>query len=184
MEQRRFPAAAAPPVPDPAQRNVETVARLEQAAQTARTLKDRVIGALTSFVGSLPFLYVHLFWFALWVAWNGRAGPRRPFDPFPFPLLTMVLAMETILLSTLVLISQNRQQRLADRRAHLDLQINLLAEQEITKVLEMLEEVQKRLGLADHDPEVAALKQAVKPEELMEQIEQQVDYLEETPKEG
>jgi uncharacterized membrane protein len=183
MEQRRSPAAPAPPVPDPARRNVETVARLEQAAQTPRSLADRLIGSLTGFVGSLPFFYLHLLWFALWVAWNMSAGRRPPFDPFPFPLLTMILALETILLSTLVLISQNRQQRLADRRAHLDLQINLLAEQEITKVLEMLEQIQKRLGLADHDPEVAALKQAVRPEELMEQLEQQVEYLEETPKE-
>jgi uncharacterized membrane protein len=170
----------APPVPDLAQQNVETIARLEQAAQTPRTFTDRLIGILTRFVGSLPFLYGHLLWFALWAAWNGESG-RRAFDPFPFPTLTTLLAMETIVLSTLVLISQNRQQRLADRRDHLDLQVNLLAEQEITKMLCMLEGIQQHLGIPGHDPEVTALKQAVKPEQLMQQIEKEVDYLEETP---
>jgi len=183
MTERRSPAAPAPPVPEPARQNVETVARLEQAAQTPRSVADRLIGYLTGFVGSLPFLYVHLLWFALWVAWNGNFERHHPFDPFPFPILTLILAMETILLSTLVLIGQNRQQRLADRRGHLDLQVNLLAEQEVTKVLAMLEEIKHRLGLTEHDPEVTALKQAVKPEQLMEQIEQQVENLEETPKE-
>ena len=182
MEERRSPAAPSPPVPDPARRNVETVARLEQAAQSSRTLTDRLIGILTGFVGSLPFFYLHLLWFAFWVVWNGAVSRNRPFDPFPFPILTMILAMETILLSTLVLIGQNRQQRLADRRAHLDLQVNLLAEQEITKMLTMLEGIQQQLGLPSHDPEVAALKQAVKPEELMEHLEQEVESLEETVK--
>ena len=168
-------------MPDLAQQNVETIARLEQAAQTPRSFTDRLISLLTRFVGSLPFLYVHLLWFALWAMWNSAAGRRQAFDSLPFPKLTMLLAMETILISTLVLISQNRQQRLADRRDHLDLQVNLLAEQEITKVLSVLEEIQRRLGISGHDPEVIALKQAVEPEQLMQQIEKEVEYLEETP---
>jgi uncharacterized membrane protein len=173
------PPAAPPASPDPAQRNVETVARLEQTAQAPRSLADRFIDTITSFVGSLPFIYLHLIGFAFWIALN--AGARQPVDPFPFPLLALFLGMEAILLATLILIGQNRQQRLSDRRAHLDLQINMLAEQEATKILEMLEAIQRHLGIGGHDPEVMALKQATEPEQLMVQIEQHVERLEQEP---
>jgi uncharacterized membrane protein len=169
-----------PAPPDPAQRNVEAVARLEQAAQEQRTRLDRTIDGVTGWAGSLPFVYLHLVWFALWTAVN-LLPRRRPFDPFPFSLLTLLLSMEAIILSAFILISQNRQQRLADRRAHLDLQINMLAEQENTKMLAVLDEIRDHLGIRRHDPEMAGLKEATEPERLLEQIETHVERLEEAP---
>ena len=165
---------------DPGLRNVETVARLEQVAQEQRTRLDRVIDRITHWAGSLPFVYLHLVWFALWTGVNLLPG-RRPFDPFPFSLLTLLLSMEAIILSAFILISQNRQQRLGDRRAHLDLQINLLAEQENTKMLAVLDEIRNHLGIRRPDPEIAELKEATRPERLLEQIETHVERLEEAP---
>ena len=133
-----------------------------------------MVDRFTQFVGSPPFLYLHLLWFVLWPAANYLQG-RHAFDPYPYFLLVLILAMEAILLATLILMTQNRQQRMAERRAHLDLQINLLAEQETTKVLSMLESIQKHLGIDRDDPEVAALQQATEPERLVEQIEQHVE---------
>ena len=70
------------------------------------------------------------------------------FDPFPFSFLTMVVSLEAIFLAIFVLISQNRMARLADHRAHLDLQINLRAEQEITTTLKLVQEIRAHLGIA------------------------------------
>jgi uncharacterized membrane protein len=179
MDQRR-PDADTPP-PDPAQRNVEMIARLEQAAQAHHSRLDRLIDGITRFIGSLPSIALHLVWFSLWIYLNVAPPRWRHFDPFPFNLLGLMLAMEAIVLSSFILITQNRQQRLADRRSHLELQINMLAEQEATKILALLEAIQQRLGVGEPDPEVAALKQATEPEQLMAQIESQVERLEEEP---
>jgi uncharacterized membrane protein len=164
----------APPV-DPVQRNVETVARLEQAAASQVSRLDRVSDAITRFIGSLPFLMLHLVGIAFWIGWNLSPAPAGRFDPLPFNLLGVVVSIEAIILSSFILITQNRMQRLADRRAHLELQINMLAEQESTKILEMLTAIQAHLGISTSDEEVAALQQATEPERLMERIEQQVE---------
>jgi uncharacterized membrane protein len=171
-KKKQFLIAEAPPV-DPVQRNVETVARLEQAAEAQVSPLDRVSDAITRFIGSLPFLMLHLVGIAFWIGWN--LSPARPFDPLPFNLLGVMVSIEAIILSSFILITQNRMQRLADRRTHLELQINMLAEQESTKLLEMLTAIQEHLGIGAPDAEVAALQQATEPERLMEQIEQQAE---------
>jgi uncharacterized membrane protein len=180
---KQYPSLPETPEPagDPVQRNIETVVRLEQTAQAPRSLSERFTDRLTQFIGSLTFVYLHVLWFTVWTLLNLAPWRWHPFDPFPFPLLGLLLTMEAIFLATFILIGQNRQQRLADRRNHLDLQINLLAEQEVTQILKMLEALQERLGIGDHDPHVQALKQAVEPEKLMEQIEVQVEHLEQNP---
>jgi len=154
-------------------RNVETVARLEEAAKAKRTPADRIVDGITGFCGSLTFVWVHAALFGLWVAYN--LVPRVPhFDPYPFQLLAMTVSMEAIFLSTFILISQNRQGRLAERRSHLDLQINLLAEQESTKILSMLDAISKRLDVPDSDPEVSVLTGATEPQRLVAQIERTI----------
>jgi uncharacterized membrane protein len=163
------------------QRNIETVARLEQTAQAPRSVVEIMTDRIAQFIGSLPFVYLHIVWFSVWVLLNTGYRRLSAFDPFPFNLLGLLLSMEAIFLTTFVLIGQNRQQRLADRRDHLELQINMLAEQEATKMLQMLEAIQQRLGMGDHDPEIEALKQAVHPERLMEQIDVEVERLEQQP---
>jgi uncharacterized membrane protein len=126
----------------------------------------------------MAFVWAHVAWFGGWVLLNSLPPVPRHlrFDPYPFELLTLVVSLEAIFLSTFILISQNRQSRIADRRNHLDLQINLLSEQENTKMLAMLEAIQKRLGIDDHDPEVRILEESTRPDELVRQIEEAIEH--------
>lgn len=151
------------------ERNVAVVAKLDETARAKRTPADRMVDAITDFCGSMSFVWVHAIWFGLWVGWNVMSHWKH-FDGYPFQFLTLIVSLEAIFLSTFILISQNRQSRLAERRNHLDLQINLLSEQENTKILSMLEAIQKKLGVPDGDPEVAILEKATQPERLVEQI--------------
>ena len=110
--------------------NIRLIARMEE-----KYLAD-VIG---SFSGSMSFVIFHVLFYTLWILINLRILTFIPaFDPFPFLLLSMIVSLEAIFLSTFVLMKQNRMSKRADSRAHLDLQINLLAEKEMTMVLQML----------------------------------------------
>ena len=150
-------------------RNVEVVASLDAAAKAKRTPTDCVVDAITDFCGRMTFVWVHVAWFALWICANKVSGVKH-FDPYPYQFLTLVVSLEAIFLSTFILISQNRQSRLAERRSHLDLQINLLSEQENTKILTMVESIIRHLGIPDGDPEVGVLAASTEPERLVEQI--------------
>lgn len=136
--------------------NVRNIAELEAAARQARTRTDRIIDGIATFCGSLAFVYLHALWFGLWLAANLMPHRRWHFDPFPFNVLTMVVSLQSIFLSTFNLISQHRQGQTADRRNHLDLQVNMLAEQENTQMLRMLERIEERLGIEEDDSSVAA----------------------------
>src|SRR5258705_198233 len=127
------------PPPDTPSGNVARVAKLEAEALGARSLSARCATGLIRFAGTTAFAAVHLVWFVVWLAVNtGLVPVIRPFDPYPFNFLTLVVSLEAIFLSIWILIGQNEMERLADRRAHLDLQINLLAEQESTAAIQML----------------------------------------------
>jgi uncharacterized membrane protein len=160
-------------VEDLTRENIELIARLDEAAQAKRTFTDRVVDQITGFCGRMAFVWVHVTWFGGWICVNQiHALPRKwHFDPYPFQLLTLVVSLEAIFLSTFILISQNRQARLAERRSHLDLQINLLSEQENTKMLTMLETIQNHLGINSDDKEAVALEQATDPAQMVKQIE-------------
>lgn len=119
----------------------------------------------------MVFVYVHIGWFGVWILLNtGRFGVR-PFDPFPYGLLTMVVSLEAIFLSTLVLITQNRLSAEAEHRSDLDLHIGLLAERELTRVLQMLDVIQDKLGIQDHaNSDLADLEMETKPEDVLAEI--------------
>jgi uncharacterized membrane protein len=130
-------------------RNVATVAQLEATERARLTASQRVSNAVSRVAGTAWFAGLHVVWFAGWIAWNsGLVSGWRPIDPFPFSFLTLVVSLEAILLSILVLISQNTLTRQSDRRAHLDLQINLLAEQESTRTVALLERIAEHLGVS------------------------------------
>jgi uncharacterized membrane protein len=151
--------------------NVTTIAELEKAAQAQQTVADRVADRITRFCGSMPFVWVHVAWFSIWILGN-TVMTNKPIDPYPFSFLTLVVSLEAIFLSTFIMISENRQGRIDERRSHLDLQINLLAEQENTKLLTLLEGVAKKLGVdTTNDPDVEVLEQSTRPEKLVEQID-------------
>jgi uncharacterized membrane protein len=128
-----------PPAGDPVVRNIRAVAHLERAASLRRPLFVRFCDHVTHRAGSTWSIAAHAAWFATWMGVN-VLGPR-PFDPFPFSLLTSVVSLEAIFLTLFVLASQNRLTVESDKRAHLDLQVNLLAEQEMTLVMRMLRDL-------------------------------------------
>jgi uncharacterized membrane protein len=159
--------------------NVRSVAEIDRAAQEPQGPGDRVAGFITRFCGSMAFVWVHVIWFTCWIVAN-TILPFKPIDPFPFTFLTMVVSLEAIFLSTFIMISENRQERVDERRSHLDLQINLLAEQENTKMLHLLREIALKVGVdPDADPTVSVLEQATRPEKLIEQIDESVKQTEE-----
>lgn len=128
--------------------NVRQIARLEEQQLHARSASERIAGAVTRVAGTAVFAVAHLVWFASWILINsGRVARIKPFDPFPFNLLTLIVSLEAIFLSLWILISQNQMTRQAERRAHLDLQINLLAEQESTATLRAVHGIAQHLGV-------------------------------------
>src|SRR5947208_6302192 len=91
--------------------------------------QDRAADQITSFAGSLKFVYIHSVWFGIWILLNvGILGASLEFDEFPFGLLTMIVSLEAIFLSTFVMVSQNRQSARADIRSELDFETNLRSE--------------------------------------------------------
>jgi uncharacterized membrane protein len=129
-------------------RNIAEVARLEEDFIRNRTPADRIADLIARFSGGLTFVVFHAVFYGLWILINLRRIPGIPvFDPYPFMLLSTVVSLEAIFLSTFVLMKQNRMSARADQREHLDLQINLLAEREMTMVLRMLQRISVRLGV-------------------------------------
>jgi uncharacterized membrane protein len=160
------------------ERNVKTIAELEKAAQSHQTSADRVSDRITRFCGSMPFVWVHVIWFTVWILGNTEFL-SKPIDPYPFSFLTLVVSLEAIFLSTFIMISENRQGRIDERRSHLDLQINLLAEQENTKTLKLLEAIALKMGVdPSDDPDVEILEQATRPEALIAQIDESLQTME------
>ena len=159
-------------VADLTRENVQAMRKLEQLAVAKRTTADRIAEFVARFCGSITFVWIHAAVFASWLGWNVLPGLPH-FDPYPFTFLTLVVSLEAIFLSTFILISQNYDMRVSERRAQLDLQINLLSEQENTKMLQILERIAKKVGAhVGDDPQVRALEEATRPESLVEQIEE------------
>ena len=126
--------------------NVQTIKRWERGILLARSKAEQVSDWIACTAGSGPVLILHVVWFASWVALNvGVFRAVRPFDPFPFPFLTMTVSLEAIFLALFVLASQNRLARQTDKRSHLDLQIDLLAEREMTAMLQLLQDIARHL---------------------------------------
>jgi uncharacterized membrane protein len=172
----RTPSDPAPDREDATiQRNLEIVADIEERALTARSLGEKIGDQVSRVIGSIPFVLFHVAWFALWVALNvGWVPGVRPFDPFPFGLLTLVVSLEAIFLSLFLLISQNRMTRQADKRSHLDLQINLLAEAESTKILRILDRIADRVGVAKEEEPSPDLEEPTDIVKLASQVEKRI----------
>ena len=158
-------------------RNVESVVRIEAEAHAKRTFSDAVADAITVFCGSMAFVWTHVVWFLGWIVLNTLPGIRH-LDPFPFEFLTLIVSLEAIFLSTFILISENRQSRIGDRRNLLDLQINLLSEQENTKMLKLLAQIAKKVGADVDDAEIRALEAPTHPAHLANQIEETMSTVE------
>jgi len=141
---------------------------------------ERIADRLTAFAGSTPFLVLHVVWFATWIGWNSLYVGQRifqlpPFDPFPFGLLTMVVSLEAIFLSIFVLLSQRRESAIADLREELTLQVNLRIEEEVTKTLQLVAGLYRRMGheLAE-DPELREMLQPFDSHKIEEALVEQI----------
>lgn len=153
--------------------NIELIGLLEARARARRSIGVRVSDAITRVIGRMSFVVFHVVWFGCWFFINsgGVSGLIDPFDPFPFGILTLAVSAEGVLLAIFVLISQNRLMRDADRRALIDLHVNLLTEQSSTKTLQILQQISDHLEIpaVRRDPEADQLAQ---PTNLMQLIEE------------
>ena len=155
------------------ERNIEALVSRRRREESAASKQQKLADAVTRFTGSMPFVYFHLALFGFWILANLRWLPGVPTWDESFVVLAMLASVEAIFLSTFVLVSQNRMAAEADKRADLDLQINLLAEHELTKVARLLQQVAQKLQVeADAESELNEVAHDVAPERILDRIEQ------------
>ncbi len=153
------------------ERNIQALLARRKHEEQEKNLEERIADNITRFTGSMYFVYIHLIGFATWIIINLGWTPLRRFDP-SFVMLAMFASVEAIFLSTFVLISQNRMQAQADRRADLDLHVSLLAEHEITRLIKLVRAMADQMGIQEsQDPELHELAQDVLPEKVMDEME-------------
>ena len=133
---------------NPMQYNIDAIAKLEHDARDRRTPTERVSDVITKLVGNMGFLLAHLILISGWSLANLHVIPGlKPFDPFPFGILALIVSSESVFLTIFVLISQSRMARQSERRSHLDLQVGMLSEQELTTILQMLQKLCQHMGV-------------------------------------
>ena len=153
------------------ERDVEALRARRLEDERVRSREERAADAISRFAGSMRFVYIHLVAFGTWILWNVGLLPLQPFDP-QFTILGMTASVEAIFLSTFVLITQNRMQELAASRADLDLQVSLLAEHEVTRLIQLTSAIAERMGISEaRHPELPELARDVQPERVLDQIE-------------
>lgn len=157
---------------DLVERNIRALVERREREEASLDWQERIAARVTRFAGSMPFVWLHVAFYGGWIAVNAGLLPVLPrFDP-SFVTLAMVASVEAIFLSTFILITQNRMQARADRRADLDLQISLLAEHEITRLVAMVAEIGRKVGAESaRDPGLAELARDVEPEAVLDAIE-------------
>ncbi|MBI5139790.1 DUF1003 domain-containing protein [Candidatus Nomurabacteria bacterium] len=145
-------------------------------ADAKRNLREKVADSLTSKLGSTSFLLANIFIFVFWIFINtNQIKGISVFDPFPFNLLTMVVSLEAIILAVVVLISQNRSAKIDDLREETNLQINLIEEKELTKIMKMLAILLEKNGVdLSQDPELKKLLKPISEEEIEKMLEKEI----------
>jgi uncharacterized membrane protein len=169
---------------EPATDNIRTIVELERQASQEKDWSERISDRISAIAGSLAFVLAHLAAFVAWAAWNALAPEHLRFDPYPYGLLTFFVSLEGVLIATFVLITQNRMSRQSDQRDHLNLQVDLLAEQEMTMVLRMLRRISDRLGIAPEDADserAQKLAEETNVFELMRTLERELPEGKRTP---
>ena len=154
------------------ERNIDALKQRREREEGEATLQARIADAITRFTGSMLFVYIHLAIFGFWIVANLGWVPGVPTWDESFVVLAMWASVEAIFLSTFVLISQNRMAAAADKRADLDLQISLLAEHEVTKLVTLVSAIADRLDVkTEVDEELDEITQDVAPEAVLDEIE-------------
>ncbi len=181
QENRREDPRLTPRLAGVVERNIKALLARRQMDDKDKTFQDRMADRITSFTGSMLFVFIHLALFGSWIVINLGWTPIPKFDP-SFVVLAMIASVEAIFLSTFVLISQNRMAA-ADKRADLDLQVSLLAEHEITHLIQLVTAMAERMGLEEsRDPELEELARDVAPEKVLDAMEHQTRNFSATPR--
>jgi uncharacterized membrane protein len=155
------------------ERNIHALLDRNKEADKRKTFEEKIADTITRFTGSMLFVYLHLILYSTWIAWNLGWLGLKPFDP-SFVVLAMEASVEAIFLSTFVLISQNRMAAQADKRADLDLQVSLLSEHEITRLITLVSAMARKMDIPEAtDPELQELSKDVHPEKVLDTMEHQ-----------
>ena len=153
------------------ERNVRSLVARRQQVEQRKGFQQHLADAITRFTGSMRFVYMHALIYGAWIVINLPIMPTPKFDP-SFVILAMVASVEAIFLTTFVLMTQNRMSQEAERRAELDLQISLLAEHEVTRLITLVKAIGEKLDIeASRDPELPELQQDVAPERVLDVME-------------
>jgi uncharacterized membrane protein len=174
MNKPLAPHPEAPPGLTPAlERNIQALVERQRREQSDASAQQKVADAITTFTGSMTFVYLHLSVFGLWIAANLHWIPAVPAWDESFVVLAMAASVEAIFLSTFVLISQNRLAADADKRAELDLQISLLTEHEITRVVGLLNDMAAKFNVdTDQKTDLQEAASDIAPERVLDKIEE------------
>lgn len=164
------------PVNPPRKTTRQIIKSFEAKALKKRPLSVRIADSLTSRFGSMAFLVANVVVFVGWITINlAYVQGVAPFDPFPFVLLTTAVSLEAIVLTVIVLMSQNRQSYIASLREELDLQVTLMTERELTKALQLLSELHRHHGVKrKEDPELAAMLKETDISYIERKLEEQL----------
>lgn len=157
-------------------RRREVIKSFKAKADAKRTRTEKFADWMTSYFGSINFLIINVAWFIIWIGYNTIAITGIvPFDPFPFGLLTMIVSLEAICLAVIVLISQNREARIAELREEVDLQINTITENELTKAIYLMTVLMEKNGInIDDDPDLKEMLLPVRSEEIERHLLEQL----------
>ncbi len=162
---------------DPAQPGRRKIIQsIKAKANAKRTHIEKLADWITSRFGTMTFFTLNLIWFTVWLLINtGKIAFIAPFDPFPFSLLTTAVSLEAIMLAIFVLISQNRSMKVDDLREEIHLQVNLIAEREITKIMQMMAILLEKHGVdLSEDSELKKLLRPISAEELEKRLEKEI----------
>lgn len=149
----------------------------EAKLSNKRTRAEKIADYFTKNLGTMVFFVFNLVWFSFWVIWNSGLIPALSiFDPYPFVLLITIVSLEAICLAVLVLISQNRAAKVDKLRSEVDLQINMIAEQEITKIISLISVLLEKQGInVKEDPEIQKMLKRINLWEIEKKLERQLE---------
>lgn len=157
------------------QRRRKAIRSFKAKADAKRTLSEKFADLLTAKFGTVIFLSLNVIWFVIWIVINTGMTSIEPFDPYPFGFLTMVVSLEAIVLAIIVLISQNREGRINELRSEIDLQLNTIADSELTKLINLLAILLEKQGVdIENDPELKKMLKPIDSAELARQLEEEL----------
>lgn len=163
-------------VPSIVKQNIEKLHEHRMELRRQMGPWERMAHKISDYCGTTQFVLFNAIFFAVWIIVNTRIGGMPAFDPYPFGMLTMVVSLEAIFLSLFVLLTQNRMQQAADRESELDLQVNLLTEHELTRVLIAVDRIAQKLGVdLPVDSDQTELETETRAEAVMESIEEEAE---------